>query len=335
MLISLDPSTGEEIGRVPLLNAAEVAAAVAKARAAQPAWAALSYHDRASFILRAREVVLEQLDDIAKLISRETGKPITEAIAMEIVPTLDLMHYFAGNVKQILKRKRVGLGQYNYMARTSYIVYKPLGVVGIISPWNFPWATPLDEVVMALMAGNAVVVKPSELTPLTALRIADVFKQAQLPEGLLAIVTGDGSTGAALVEAGVNKIMFTGSVNTGKRVAEAAAKHLTPVVLELGGKDPMIVLEDADLENAARAAIWGAFCNSGQACASIERCYVHESVAEKFIDLVVKETRLLKQAKELTEAIDVGAMTNEQQLEIVEDHVGDAVARGAQVRTGG
>jgi len=335
MLISLDPSTGEEIGRVPLLDATGVAAAVARARAAQTEWAKLSYNDRARFILRAREIVLEQLDEIANLISRETGKPVTEAIAMEIVPTLDLMHYFAANAKQILKRKRVGLGQYNYMARTSYLVYKPLGVVGIISPWNFPWATPLDEVVMALMAGNAVVVKPSELTPLTALKIADVFKQAQLPDGLLEIVTGDGSTGAALVEAGVNKIMFTGSVNTGKRVAEAAAKHLTPVVLELGGKDPMIVFEDANLENAARAAIWGAFCNSGQACASIERCYVHESIADKFVNLVVKETKLLKQDKPSTGDIDVGAMTNQEQLEIVEDHVSDAVAHGAEVRAGG
>ena len=335
MLISIDPSTGEEIGRVPLMDAAAVAAAVARARAAQPPWAGLSYGERARFILRAREVVLEQVDEIGQLISRETGKPVTEAIAMEIVPTLDLMHYFADNAKQILKRKRVGLGQYNYMARTSYIVYKPLGVVGLISPWNFPWATPLDEVVMALMAGNAVVVKPSELTPLTALKIADVFKQAQLPEGLLEIITGDGSTGAALVEAGVNKIMFTGSVNTGKRVAEAAAKHLTPVVLELGGKDPMIVFEDANLENAARAAIWGAFCNSGQACASIERCYVHASVADKFVELVIKETKRLRQDKPSTGEIDVGAMTNQEQLEIVEDHVRDAIQRGAEVRTGG
>ena len=330
-----DPSTGEEIGRAPLMNEDDVAAAVERARLAQPAWAKLSYRERARFILRAREAVLEQLEEIAKLISRETGKPPTEAISMEIVPTLDLMHYFAHNTAQLLDRKKIDLAQYNYMARSSYIFYKPLGVVGIISPWNFPWATPLDEVVMALMAGNAVVVKPSELTPLTALKIADVFKQAQLPDGLLEIVTGDGSTGAALVETGVNKIMFTGSVNTGKRVAEAAAKHLTPVVLELGGKDPMIVLEDADVENAARAAIWGAFCNSGQACASIERCYVHESIAQRFTDLVVKETQLLKQDKASADAIDIGAMSNERQLLIVEDHLADAVERGARVRTGG
>ena len=330
-----DPSTGEEIGRAPLMDGRDVAAAVSRARSAQEAWSKLSYRERARFILRAREIVLHQIEEIAKLIARETGKPVAEAISMEIVPTLDLMHYFAKHTHQLLDRRKIDIGQYNLMVRSSYIVYKPLGVVGIISPWNFPWATPLDEVVMALMAGNAVIVKPSELTPLTALKIANVFKQAQLPEGLLQIVTGDGSTGAALVESGVNKIMFTGSVNTGKRVAEAAAKHLTPVVLELGGKDPMIVLEDADLENAARAAIWGAFCNSGQACASIERCYVHESVAEQFTNLVVKETRLLKQGKASIDTIDIGAMTNERQLQIVEDHVGDAVKRGAKVRTGG
>jgi acyl-CoA reductase-like NAD-dependent aldehyde dehydrogenase len=334
-LISRDPSTGEEIGRAPLMDASDVTAAVSKARTAQRAWSKLSYRKRAQYILGARELVLAQLEEIASLISRETGKPASEAISMEIVPTLDLMHYFARNTQRLLDQRSIDLGQYNFMARSSYIVYKPVGVVGIISPWNFPWATPLDEIVMALMAGNAAVVKPSELTPLTALKIGSIFRQAELPEGLLEIVTGDGATGAALVDAGVNKIMFTGSVKTGKRVAEVAAKHLTPVVLELGGKDPMVVLEDADLENAARAAIWGAFCNSGQACASIERCYVHESVADKFVDLVVKETSLLKQDKASTEAVDIGAMTNERQLQIVEEHIGDALERGAQVRTGG
>src|SRR5215213_1829203 len=334
-VISFDPSTGEEIGRAPLMDAADVAAAVRNTRSVQRDWARLSFRERARFVLRAREIVLEKIEEIATLISRETGKPATEAISMEIVPTLDLMHYFAENTHRLLDHRSIDIGQYGLMGRSSYVVYKPLGVVGIISPWNFPWATPLDEVVMALMAGNAVVVKPSELTPLTALKIGSVFNQAQLPEGLLEIVTGDGSTGAALVEAGVNKIMFTGSVNTGKRVAEAAAKHLTPVVLELGGKDPMIVLDDANLANTARAAVWGAFCNSGQACASIERCYVHESVAQQFVDLVVKETRLLKQDKASQEAVDIGAMTNERQLQIVEDHVSDAVKHGAEVRIGG
>jgi succinate-semialdehyde dehydrogenase/glutarate-semialdehyde dehydrogenase len=330
-----DPANGQEIGHVAMMNASDVAVSVRDARNAQPAWAALSYNERARYVLRARELVLARTDEIAHLISRETGKPPVEAISMEIVPTLDLMNYFARNTAQLLKRQKIDIGQYGLMGRSSYIYYKPLGVVGIISPWNFPWATPLDEIVMALMAGNAVVLKPSELTSLTALRIGAIFKEAQLPPGLLEIVTGDGSTGAALVEAGVDKIMFTGSVATGKHVAAAAAKHLIPVVLELGGKDAMIVLEDAKLENAARAAIWGAFCNSGQACASIERCYVHESIAPQFIDLVVNETRALRQGKPNLDGVDVGAMTNERQLKIVESHVAEAVRKGAQVQTGG
>ena len=334
-IISRDPATGEEFGRTPITNSSEVAQAVNRARAAQPAWARLSYHQRGEVILRARELVLAELENIALLISRETGKPKPEAISMEIVPSLDLMHYFATNTAKLLESPRINISQYGFMGRSSRVVYKPIGVVAIISPWNFPWATPLAEVVMALMAGNSVVVKPSELSPLSALKIAELFSQANLPEGLLEIIPGDGATGAALIDSHVDKIMFTGSVATGKRVAEAAAKHLIPVVLELGGKDPMIVLDDAHIGNAARAAVWGAFCNSGQACASIERCYVHESIATQFIAQVVAETARLKQGAATSDDIDVGAMTNERQLRIVEEHINDAVERGAQIRIGG
>ena len=335
VIISHNPATGEEVGRVPVYDSFQIREAIVRVRAAQVAWQSLSYKQRARIVLRAREIVLRDLESIANVISQETGKPRAEAISMEIVPTLDLMHYFAINTARLLKPTRIDIGQYGLMGRSSKIIYKPLGVVGIISPWNFPWATPLDEVVMALMAGNGVVVKPSELTPFSALKIAEVFNEAQLPNGLLKIVTGDGSTGAALVESGVDKIMFTGSVATGKRVAEAAAKHLTPVVLELGGKDPMIVLNDANLANAARAAVWGAFANAGQACASIERCYVHESIASRFTELVVNETSKLKQGPTSSDEIDIGAMTNERQLQIVEDHIGDAVQNGARVVIGG
>ena len=290
-VISYDPGTGEEIGRAPLMSAEDVREAVAKARQAQPAWAGRSYRQRGRVILQARELMLAERDELALLISQETGKPVAEALSMEIVPTLDAMHYFAHAAEDLLSPQKIDIGQYGLMGRSSRIVFRPLGVVGIISPWNFPLATPADEIVMALMAGNAVVLKPSELTPLIALKLGDIFRRAGLPVGLLNIATGDGSAGRALIDARVDKIMFTGSVATGKRVAEAAAKYLTPVVLELGGKDPMIVLEDADLENAARAAVWGAFANSGQACASVERCYVQESIAPKFIEQVVAETR--------------------------------------------
>jgi len=334
-IVSRDPSTGLENGRVPILSAADVLQAVGLARAAQSSWATLSFQHRAQVILKARELVLSQLDEIASLISRETGKPPLEALSMEVVPSLDLMFYFAQHSERLLKEEKINLALFGQMRRTSGIVHKPLGVIGVISPWNFPWATPVAEVVMALMAGNSVVVKPSELSPLTALKIREVFAEAKLPDGLLEIVTGDGSTGAALIDAKVNKVMFTGSVETGKKVAQQAARYLIPVVLELGGKDPMIVLDDANLQVAARAAVWGAFCNSGQACASIERCYVHESVVEEFSNIVVKETRALRQGHPAGGDIDVGAMTSEQQLETVEQHVNEAVNLGARILIGG
>jgi succinate-semialdehyde dehydrogenase/glutarate-semialdehyde dehydrogenase len=334
-IISFDPATNEELGRVPKRSPAEVAEAVARAREAQKAWGRLSYKERGHIVMRARSLVLEEIEQIALLISRETGKPLAEAISMEITPTLDLMQYFARRTARLLKPEKIGIGQYALMGRSSRIVYKPLGVVGIISPWNFPWAIPLGEVVMALMAGNAVVLKPSELTPLTGLRIGEVFARGALPDGLLQIMTGDGTTGQALVEAGVDKIMFTGSVATGKRVAMLAAERLVPVVLELGGKDPMIVMKDADLDSAARAAVWGAFSNAGQACASVERCYVHRDVAPQFIQRIVAETRALSQGQGALEETDIGSMSSERQLRTVEQHVDEAVARGAHVETGG
>ncbi|HVF57539.1 MAG TPA: aldehyde dehydrogenase family protein [Pyrinomonadaceae bacterium] len=334
-IVSYDPATGAELGRVPLRSAEEVGRAVERARGAQESWREKSYRERAGVVMRARAIVLAEMEEIAELISRESGKPVTEAFSMEITPTLDLMRYFARSTARLLRDEKINLNLYGFMGRSSIIVYRPLGVVAIISPWNFPWAIPLGEVVMALMAGNAVVLKPSELTPLVALKIGDVFERAGLPEGLLEIVTGDGSTGQSLTEARVDKIMFTGSVATGRRVAETAARRLIPVVLELGGKDPMIVFEDADLESAARAAVWGAFANSGQACASVERCYVHESIARDFTERVVAKTRALTQHVGTREDTDIGAMSSERQTRIVEQHVSDAVERGARVLAGG
>ncbi|HEX5709276.1 MAG TPA: aldehyde dehydrogenase family protein [Pyrinomonadaceae bacterium] len=336
-IVSYDPATGEEVGRARLSTAEDAVRAVALAREAQDAWGARSFAERGRVVMRAREIVLAELDEIAALVSRESGKPAAEAVAMELVPTLDLMQFFARRAARMLRPERINIGLYGLMGRASRVEYRPLGVVGIIAPWNFPWGIPLGEVVMALMAGNAVVLKPSELTPITGLKIGDVFARAGLPEGLLQVLTGDGSTGAALVEAGADKIMFTGSVATGRKVAEAAARRLTPVVLELGGKDPMIVFEDADLELAAGAAVWGAFANSGQACASVERCYVHTSVADEFLRRVVERTRALRQGKAagVEDDREVGAMSSERQLRTVEEHVSDAASRGAQVVTGG
>jgi succinate-semialdehyde dehydrogenase/glutarate-semialdehyde dehydrogenase len=208
-------------------------------------------------------------------------------------------------------------------------------VVGIIPAWNYPFSIPLGEAVMALMAGNTVVIKPSELTPLVGLKIGEIFEKAGFPADVVQVVSGAGETGAALVDAAPDKIMFTGSVATGKKIASAAAKNLTSCVFELGGKDPMIVFEDANLELAASAAVWGAFCNSGQSCSSVERLYVQENVADKLTKLIVEKTRELKQGDGQREDVSIGAMSSERQIKIVEDHVADFVANGAKIEIGG
>ncbi|MGH9810978.1 MAG: aldehyde dehydrogenase family protein, partial [Terriglobia bacterium] len=312
-IISFDPATGAEVGRVRQTSASEVAAAVHRSREVFHRWKTSSFDDRKALIMKAREVILAEMDEIAHLISAESGKPFGEAIAMEVAPVLDLMQWISRNDEKMLRPQRIGIGLYALLCRSSRIVYQPLGVVGIIPAWNYPFSIPLGEAVMALMAGNTVVIKPSELTPLVGLKIGEIFAKAQSTanvglSNLVQIVTGDGRTGAALVEAGTDKIMFTGSVATGKKVAEAAAKNLTSIVLELGGKDPMIVFDDANLELAAAAAVWGAFCNSGQSCSSVERLYVQEGASEELTRKVVEKVKALKQDTGDKETTSVGAM---------------------------
>ncbi len=334
-IISYNPATGAEVGRVPITSTNDVAAAVENARVAYRSWKTTSYTERAKLIMMAREVILSQIDEIAHLISQESGKPFGEAIAMEIAPVLDLMQYFAKNTEKLLKPRKIGIGLYALLGRSSKVIYHPLGVVGIIPAWNYPFSIPLGEAVMSLMAGNTVVIKPSELTSMVGLKIGEIFEKAGFPQNAVQIVTGDGETGGALVEAAPDKIMFTGSVGTGKKIAAAAAKDLTSVVLELGGKDPMIVFADANLELASSAAVWGAFCNSGQSCSSVERLYVQESIAEELTRMIVEKTKMLKQGSGEREDVSVGAMSSERQIKIVEDHVEDFLASGAKIETGG
>ncbi len=334
-IISYNPATGAEVGRVAVTSPDDVAAAVAHARQAFQSWKKTSFKERADYIMRAREVILSEMDEIAHLISSESGKPFGEAISMELAPVLDLMQYFARNTEKLLRSAKIGIGLYALLGRSSKIVYHPLGVVGIIPAWNYPFSIPLGEAAMALMAGNTVVIKPSELTPMVGLKIGEIYEKAGLPDGCMQIVSGAGATGAALVEAAPDKIMFTGSVATGKKIAEAAAKNLTSCVFELGGKDPMIVFADANLELAAAAAVWGAFCNSGQSCSSVERLYVQEGAAEELTRKIIEKTRDLTQGTGDREDVSVGAMSSERQIKIVEDHVEDFRAAGAKIETGG
>jgi succinate-semialdehyde dehydrogenase/glutarate-semialdehyde dehydrogenase len=322
----------EELRRFPVATPSDVEIAVARARAAQPAWAALSYQNRARYILKARREIYERQDEIIDTISEETGKPKFEALATEVFPVADLMSHYAARTERILRDEKFTLAVFRN--KRSMITYEPLGVVAVISPWNFPFSIPTGEVVMALMAGNAVVLKPSEFTPVVGDLIRRLFGAAGFPEGVLEVVHGDGSTGAALVESAVDKVFFTGSVRTGRKIAESAASRLLPVVLELGGKDPMIVCEDAPFERTVRGAVWGAFANCGQVCASVERLYVVEPIAEKFISAVVAEVNKLRLGPPDAES-DVGPLSNENQMRIVSDQVADAVAGGARVLTGG
>lgn len=334
-IVSYNPATGEEIGRVPAMSDKDVVEAVERAREAFSNWKTTSFAERSRLVIRAREIILAEMEEIAHLISAESGKPFGEAIAMELAPVLDLMQYFARNAEKLLKPAKIGIGLYTLMGRSSRIIYQPLGVVGIIPAWNFPFSIPLGEAAMALMAGNTVVIKPSELTPMVGLKIGEVFEKAGFPKTAVQIITGDGRTGAALVDAAPDKIMFTGSVATGKKIVAAAAKNLTSVVLELGGKDPMIVFADANLELAAGAAVWGAFCNSGQSCSSVERLYVEESAADELTRKIIEKTRQLKQDTGDKETTSVAAMSSERQVKIVEDHVKDFRAAGAKIEMGG
>ncbi|HEX5735756.1 MAG TPA: succinic semialdehyde dehydrogenase [Blastocatellia bacterium] len=332
-IISINPATLEELGRFPIATVAEVNAAVARARAASREWAALSYRNRARYILKLRRALYDRQNEIINIVSDETGKPPFEALTTEVFPSADLMSYYATKSEKILRDERFTLAVFRN--KRSMIVSEPLGVVAVISPWNFPFAIPTGEVVMALMAGNTVVLKPSEFTPMVADAIRRLFAAAGFPDGVFQIVQGDGGTGAALVDSAIDKVFFTGSVRTGRRIAEAAAKRLLPVVLELGGKDPMIVCHDAPFERTVRGAVWGAFANCGQVCASVERLYVVEPLAEKFISAVVDEVNRLRVGPPSGCETDIGPLINENQLNIVSDHVADAVAKGARVLAGG
>jgi len=334
-IVSFNPATGEEVGRVSVASVNDVIRAIQNGREAFAGWKNTSFAERSHLVMKAREMLIAEMDDIARLISDESGKPVAEAFSMEIAPVLDLMQYFARKTEKLLRPAKIGIGIYGLMGRSSRIVYHPLGVVGIIPAWNYPFSIPLGEATMALMAGNTVVIKPSELTPMIGLKIGEIFEKAGFPANTVQIVSGGGETGAALVDAAPDKIMFTGSVTTGKKIAAAAAKNLTSVVLELGGKDPMIVFADANLELAAGAAVWGAFCNAGQSCSSVERLYVEESVAAELTQKIVKKTNELKQGSGENADVSIGAMSFERQIQIVEDHVNDFRKAGAKIETGG
>jgi acyl-CoA reductase-like NAD-dependent aldehyde dehydrogenase len=334
-LESFNPATGELVGSVATITPEQVQGVVDDVARIQPAWAELSLADRASYMRRAADALLDDIDEIAELLVNEQGKPRAEAYTMELLPTVDALHWCAKAGPKILADEKVRMSQAFLLSKRGYFSYEPIGVVGVIAPWNYPWSIPFGEVAIALMAGNGVVLKPASLTPLLGEAIRRVFEKGGLPEGLVRVVHGGGAVGDALARSSVGKVFFTGSVEVGRKVGEVCARQLKGSVLELGGKDPMIVCADADLGNAVPGAIWGGFANAGQTCSGIERVYVMREIAERFVTGVVQEAQKLRLGDPLQWETEIGPMTSDGQYEIVRELIDDAVASGAKMLCGG
>src|SRR3954463_2797399 len=331
----LNPATGDVISTVPDLGQEEVAELARRGRAAQPGWEALGFEGRARIFRRAQKWILDNADRVIATIVSETGKTYEDAMFAEISYAASSFGFWAKNAEDFLADERVRTSSIMVKGKKLISRYRPVGLVGVIGPWNSPLTNPFGDSVPALAAGNAVILKPSEETPLTSLLMAEMLTECGIPPNVFQVATGRGETGAALVDE-VDMVMFTGSTKTGRKVMQKAAETLTPVSLELGGKDPMIVLRDADLERAANSAVWNGFANGGQICISVERVYVEEPVYDEFVGKVVEKTRTLRQGNPGgMGSVDVGAVTFAPQADIIEDHVNDAVEKGAKVLVGG
>ena len=332
---SVNPATGEVLREWACAGDSEVLAAVERARVAQHAWRELGVRKRITLLRDFQHRLHERKLQIAQAVTREEGKPVAEALTTEVLVVLDAARFLIDNSFRLLNDEPLPHGNLATKLKRGTLVREPYGVIGIISPWNYPFSIPATETLAALVAGNAVVLKPSEFTSLVALELQSLLYAAGVPKDVFQVIVGDGLTGAALLHSPIDKLVFTGSLATGKRIAVEAAEKLLPLVLELGGKDPMLVLDDADIDVASSAAVWGAFMNAGQACLSVERCYVHRSLYEPFLTACAQKTKKLRVASGTNPQTDVGPLIHQRQLQVVEAHVQDAIARGARVVVGG
>lgn len=333
---SINPSTRELLGEVPVMGKTQVEEAVERAWKAYEDWQLLDYNQRAKLILRLRRVISKNADVLAEMISKEVGKPLTESYAAELNGPLDTCVWLSENADRLLKDQMVMLTNPLLSTKQNVISFEPLGVVGIIAPWNFPFSIPMMTMAMALMVGNTVVLKPSEKSSLIGIKIGELFEEAGFPKGTVQIVTGDRTTGKYLSESRLSKLVFTGSYQGGRKVMEQAASNVTPVSLELGGKDAAIVLPDAPVSWTAKALVWGAFTNAGQACASIERVYILKGKNnDKLIDAIVAETQKLKVGSYSDPTSDVGPVIDATQLDKIVTQVEQARDAGAKILCGG
>ncbi|HTV60568.1 MAG TPA: aldehyde dehydrogenase family protein [Verrucomicrobiae bacterium] len=332
---SINPVNNEIVKRFAATQREDLPAMFERARGAQAGWAARPIFERAAHLRRLRDAIYERREEICDVVSKETGKPRVEALLMEVLVAIDMADFLGRQAPRWLARESVPHHSMAMKAKRAWLEYAPRGVIAIISPWNFPFSIPMTEAMAALVAGNGVILKPSEMTPWSGALVGDMARQAGYPEGLLQVAQGAGDIGAAIIEAGPAKVFFTGSVPTGRRIAEACAKKLIPSVLELGGKDAMIVLRDADLETASSAAVWGAFSNCGQACVGVKRVYVEEPAAERFIALCVEKTKKLRLGPPSDPDAEIGPMIRATQLEKIEAQLKEAAAQGAEIAAGG
>jgi len=328
----INPATCELIGSSKLDSVAEVKAMIGRAKAAQAGWAALPLRERIRFVRRIRDEVVCRADDLAEIISKDNGKVRMDALTAEIIPAALAAAYYARKARAFLRPRKTGTGNILLFFKRGRIERRPYGVVGIISPWNYPFSIPFSEMITALLAGNAVILKTASETQLVGRALEECVGAAGLPEGVFQYVNLPGRfAGEALLEGGVAKLFFTGSTAVGKTLMKKASETLTPLVLELGGNDPMIVLEDADLNRAAGGAVWAGMSNTGQSCGSVERLYIHEGVYDRFLEILKAKVEALRVGPDRDFDTDMGCMTTQRQIDTVELHIEDALGRGAVI----
>ncbi|MBL7067795.1 MAG: aldehyde dehydrogenase family protein [Candidatus Marinimicrobia bacterium] len=327
-----NPATGEKIGESNLNTVEELISCIQHSKEVQPGWAAVPIRERISIIRNIRTYIVENASGIAEIISRNNGKVRVDALATEVLPAAMAVSYYMKNAKRFLKPEKLSSGSLLIANKRSKIYRKPFGVIGIISPWNYPFGIPFSEVIMALLAGNAVILKTASETQLVGRILEECINSADLPNGIFHYVNLPGRVaGDAFLENGIDKLFFTGSVAVGKYLMKKTSETLTPVVLELGGNDAMIVCRDADLEKAAAGAVWAGFSNTGQSCASVERIYVHESVYDSFLMMLKEKVGALRVGFDDDFNMDMGSMTTQKQVETVQKHIEDAVEKGAKL----
>lgn len=329
---SYNPATNEEIGRVAITNSEELKEIIAKAKKAQQVWGNYSIYERKKFLKKVRDYVVLNADRIARTISDDNGKTLIEAISTEVIPATMALSYYSKKVKKFLSSQKTGVGNIFLANKRSKIIRIPYGVVGIISPWNYPFAIPFSEIVMALLAGNAVILKTASETQMVGMELKKAFEDAKLPENIFNYVNIPGKVaGDLFLEGGINKLFFTGSVAVGKYIMKKASETLTPVCLELGGNDAMIVCEDADPYRAAMGALWAGFQNAGQSCGGVERIYVQDEIYDEFMSILKDKVDNLNIGIGLDFNSQMGCMTTRKQVDTVKLHIEDALSKGAIV----